>query len=535
MLALLLLALPHGCKEGSRFEDCEEYLRCLADPPSCTELVIEDNPTDPDGGSHNIIGTIPSAIGNLFALTNLVIAESRVSGTIPHTIGLLTMLESLDLASDAKSGESGQLSGTLPTSLGNLTRLEILLVYQTQISGTLPPSLGELTALELMSMFGNLFTGVIPEIIFELTTLTDLDLSINKLSGTLSKSCTELTALTQLAVANNFLSGTLSENIGKLLALKELRMDSNYLSGTLPETIGELTALALLSSHDNYLSGTLSETIGDLTALAYLTLHDNHLSGTLPQSISKMTALTWLQLSNNKISGTVPDTLSALTSLTTLYLQNNSFTAVGGGICAIQDFLTSGCDLSNNEFPGTYDAQGGKMNCPVCLNDDGNCNKHNQGTGGDEPVFPNKACDFTSSSCACFAPSPSTAPTTIAPTMMSHAVHRWEQLETTLCFGFTNKEAPHCGEVVLAVLIGAVLALTCVFCLYIVISRQARRNSTLNGTPYVEALGYAFTSRCCWCYTQRWREEHARRTVEVAAQTESMLEAPFLPRSTMCE
>ena len=439
MLAALLLTLSHGCTQGSRFEDCEEYLQCLADPSSCTELVVAGPGQNAAGvtPSLDIIGTIPAAIGNLTALTNLTIGSNGVSGTIPETIGLLTMLQSLLLASAAGPlPDASLLSGTLPLSLGNLTRLETLLVYQTQISGTLPPSLGELTALQWMSMSSNSFTGVIPE------------------------------------------------------------------------TIGELTALTLLSSHDNHLSGTLS------------------------QSIGKLTALTWLQLSNNKISGTVPDALSALTSLTTLYLQDNNFIAVGGGICAIQNHLTLGCDLSDNDIPGTYDAKGGKMNCPVCLNDDGNCNKHNQGTGGDEPVFPNKACDFTSSSCACFAPSPSTAPTTIAPTMMSHAVHPWEQLEAILCFGFTNEEAPHCAEVVLAVLIGAVLALTCVFCLYIVIARQARRDSILNGTSYVEALGYAFTSRCCSCYTQRGRDEHARRTAEsastVAAQTDSTLEVPFL-------
>ena len=481
MLALLLLFSlrnqPHGCTQGSRFEDCEEYLECLADPPSCTELVIEDDPTDPDGGSHNIIGTIPSAIGNLTALVTLVIAESGVSGTIPQTIGLLTMLTYLGLTSAPTIGDPKRLSGTLPQSLGNLTRLENLLVYQTKISGSLPPSLGELTALQTMIMFMNSFTGEIPETLFQLTNLSLFDLN------------------------DNLISGTLSESVGELTALTHLDVYDNYLSGTLTATIGELTALTVLDVGFNVLSGTLAETIGELTAL------------------------TQLDVSYNQISGTVPDILAALTSLTSLYLEDNSFIALGGSICAIQDHLTMGCDLSNNKIPGDFNAQGGKTNCPVCLNGDGNCNKYNQGSSSDQPIFPNKVCNFTQSQCACWfssptqAPSPTTAPTE-APTMSSHATHRWKQYDTTLLV------------VMLALFIGAVFILTFVVVYEtIIISRNACRDSKLRGTPYTGALGHAFYNRFCWCYTKRGREEHAYRTAAddiVMFQTSSTLEAPFL-------
>ena len=493
MLALLILTLraqPHGCKAGSRFEDCEEYIECLAYPPNCTKLVIEDDPTDPDGGSRNIIGTMPTAIGNLTALTNLVISENGVSGTIPETLGLLTMLEALQLCSAPTLGDLGRLSGTLPPSLGNLTRLEFLFVYATQLSGTLPPSLGELTALLFLEMFTNSFTGVIPE--------------------TFSK----LTALAQLDLSQNHLSGTLSETIGELTALTVLDLDNNQISGTLPVTTGELTALAQLILFNNDLSGTLSETIGALTALTRLFLDRNNFTGTLSETIGELTALTQLDVSDNRMSGTVPDILADLTSLQLLYLQNNYFTELGGGICSIQDHLTMGCDLSNNAIPGTSTAKGGKTNCPVCLND-GNCNKHNQGPGGDQPIFPNKACDFTRSSCTCLArsptpaPSPTTAPT-LAPTTMSHAAHRWKQYDTTLV-------------VIFAVLIGAVLILTFVVVYEtIVISRNACRDSKLRGTPYTGALGRALTNRCCWCYT---KTEFADT---VAVLTDSTLNAPFL-------
>ena len=168
MLLFLLLRVQTACTEGSRFEDCEEYLTCLADPPSCIELIIE-GPGDtrhlPHNTSLNIIGTIPRAIGNLTALTTLVIAENGVSGTIPETIGLLTMLQTLRLSSDpVLFTEQGLLSGTIPPSIGKLTMVENLCVYQSAISGTIPSTLAEMVSLEYVSIFANKLVGTLPEL-----------------------------------------------------------------------------------------------------------------------------------------------------------------------------------------------------------------------------------------------------------------------------------------------------------------------------------------------------------------------------------
>ena len=176
MLAIVLLVLwvqPHGCKEGSLFEDCEEYKKCLADPPSCASLIISDAGVAP-GSSASISGTIPTEIGSLTALTKLVVGENKMSGTIPETIGLLTMLVSLFLgsASGFPQVDASLLSGTLPSSLGNLALLEKLWVYQTQVSGTLPPSLTEMVSLQWINLDSSKFVGTIPESIGALTGLT---------------------------------------------------------------------------------------------------------------------------------------------------------------------------------------------------------------------------------------------------------------------------------------------------------------------------------------------------------------------------
>ena len=483
MFTLFLVVLrvqPHGCKEASRFEDCEEYIECLADPPNCTQLVIVvPISTVP---SQYITGTIPSAIGNLTALTKLNIGTNGVSGTIPETIGLLTSLTDVNFCSPNSVGASGRLSGTLPPSLGNLTHLEKLWVSQTQISGTLPPSLGRLTALRELHMLNNALTGVIPETIFELTALTGLVTGLG------------------LVLSDNELSGTLSDKIGKLTALRGLYLGNNRLSGTLPTTIGELTHLEVLS------------------------------------------------LPNIRLSGTVPDTISRCSELVILLLQNNSFTAVGGGICAIQDHLKFACDLSDNEIPGTYDAKGGKTNCPVCLNN-GKCNKHNRAPGEDLPIFPNKACDFTRSQCACWAPSPTVAPT-FAPTSSAREII-WDDFKKNMCFGYNEETAPAwCFEITFALLIGAVfIVVFCVFYAFIIIPCHALCESRLHGYSYREALWHALTHQCWCCCSQHGREEHGYRvhgngmsfdssilqlsaesteTETDATVTNSTLEAPFL-------
>ena len=336
LILLALRAQPRGCTEGSRFEDCEQYIQCVADPPNCTELVIK-----------GLDGTIPSAIGNLTALTNLVIETYDMSGTIPETIGLLTMLKILRLATAPKLGDSGP----------------------------------------------------------------------------------------------------------------------------------------------------------------------GRLSGTMPESISKLTALRSLDLQSNSLSGTLAASVSKLTLLNTLHLANNFFTAVGVSICTIQDQLNS-CDLSGNDIPGTYNAKGGKMNCPDCLNF-GNCNKHNQGHGGDQPIFPNNVCNFTHSSCTCVAPSSTPAPT-VTPTKSSHVVHRSEPIETyTLC-------------VVLIVLmsVGALFILVAVVVYEsIAVSRHACREWNMHETPYTEAVKHALTYR--YRYAQRATAESTDCSID-SVQAGSTLEAPFL-------
>jgi len=54
---------------------------------------------------NQLTGSIPSEIGNLTNLTELVLAVNQLSGEIPESVGNLTNLISLDLRENQLSGE----------------------------------------------------------------------------------------------------------------------------------------------------------------------------------------------------------------------------------------------------------------------------------------------------------------------------------------------------------------------------------------------------------------------------------------------
>lgn len=486
-----------------------EYLACLADQQSCVELVIED-----DSWRGSIIGTIPPAIGNLTALKKLVIAANGVNGTVPDTIGLLKELTHLALTSAVARGNAGQLSGTLPESLSALTRLENLLVYQTRISGTISPSMGGMTSLQIISMFSNALSGKIPESIYWLTTLKELDWHNNQLSGALSDDIGELTALTRLCLHDNQLTGT-----------------------PLTDKIGKLTALTLLCLFNNKISGTISDNIGELTSLTNLQLHDNQFSGTLSDNIGKLTTLVYLHFGTNRLSGTIPDAVGALAKLKVLDLSQNLFTAVGGGICAIQAHLTISCDISGNEISGASNYPHIQMNCPVCLNSkSANCNGN---LPGNQPLFPSRKCN---GDCRCWASDPTSSPTTnptespsAAPTHEepeSSAMVRWENIEALLCFGVAPEKAPGCSEVMIAWWFAIVAAVVYEF---VVLPVHACRESQEHNIPYCQALVHTFKHQCfcfrkCCCRGSGPPPGHTeRRSSRVRVESVSSLQMLLLP------
>ncbi len=316
--------------------------------------------------SNNLVGTIPSEIGNLTNLSNLDLSQNQLSGSIPIEIYNLINLTELNLSlnyqiNDSISADIGnltnlrylylhvnQLIGSIPTEIGNLGNLIVLYLFSNQLNGSIPTEIGNLTNLVNLSLSSNQFTGSIPSEIGNLTNLTALRLSSNQLTGSIPTEIDSLQDLTILDLANNALADSIPAVIGNLTSLTQVNLGLNSLTGLIPESIGNLTALTFLNVSGNSITGVIPDTIGNLTNLTAIYLNQNQLSGLIPATIGNMTNLGSLFLNNNQLTGAVPNEivniinlsdmgfehnqlndlpdLSSLNNLEWLVIQNNQFT-----------------------------------------------------------------------------------------------------------------------------------------------------------------------------------------------------------------
>lgn len=67
-----------------------------------------------DFKSLNCVGTLPTELGLLTAMTELKIYQNSVYGTLPSELGQLTMISKFIFSDNA-------LTGTIPSELGRLT------------------------------------------------------------------------------------------------------------------------------------------------------------------------------------------------------------------------------------------------------------------------------------------------------------------------------------------------------------------------------------------------------------------------------
>ena len=120
--------------------------------------------------SNNLVGTIPSELGNLTNLTALSLSSNQLSGAIPAGLGNLTNLTNLWLYGN-------QLSGAIPSELGNLTNLTNLYLSDNQLTGTVPTAFKDLDSLQYLVLRNNDLSGVLPDQLLELQdTVTLLEL-----------------------------------------------------------------------------------------------------------------------------------------------------------------------------------------------------------------------------------------------------------------------------------------------------------------------------------------------------------------------
>ncbi|XVE63629.1 hypothetical protein DITRI_Ditri07aG0035000 [Diplodiscus trichospermus] len=99
---------------------------------------------------NNLVGKIPSEIGNFRKIIVLSLSHNRLTGSIPRTFANLMQMETLDLSFN-------NLSGNIPQEFAMLHFLSYFNVSYNNLSGRTPERIGQLGAFDESCYLGNLF------------------------------------------------------------------------------------------------------------------------------------------------------------------------------------------------------------------------------------------------------------------------------------------------------------------------------------------------------------------------------------------
>ncbi|KAE9446430.1 hypothetical protein C3L33_21671, partial [Rhododendron williamsianum] len=245
-------------------------------------------------------GMLPASLGNLStSLRQLKAFGCNLMGNIPSGIGNLSSLEVISL-------DSNELTGIIPPTLGKLKSLERLYLEYNSLGGSIPNDLCQCIELGDIYLTGNKLYGPIPPCLGEQKPLRSLYLDSNNLTATIPLTLWSLTDLIGLNLSTNSLSGYIPPDVGKLKVISQLDLSWNLLSGNIPSTIGSAQTLVNLSLAHNKLQGPIPESLGNLINLEFLDLSMNNLSGGIPKSLEELRYLQYLNLSFNRLRGEIP-------------------------------------------------------------------------------------------------------------------------------------------------------------------------------------------------------------------------------------
>ncbi len=198
--------------------------------------VLENYVTEISLIKNNLIGVLPSELGNCTNLLKLDLDANLLSGVIPSELGNCTNLEKLEL-------QANELTGHIPAELGNCSKLKSLLFTANQLTGSIPAELGNCLNMEELVLAVNQLTGTIPAELGNCTKLIDLNLVFNQLTGSIPVELGNCSNLIVLDLSYNQLSGSIPAEIGNCSNLRSLYLNANKLNGIIADALINLTIL----------------------------------------------------------------------------------------------------------------------------------------------------------------------------------------------------------------------------------------------------------------------------------------------------
>ncbi|CAB9525148.1 STYKc [Seminavis robusta] len=269
-------------------------------------------------------GGIPTEIGHLTKLTELILSTTGLSGTLPTEFGLLRVLDYLVIA------HNEMVFGTIPTELGNLSNLTRFQLVKSNLTGSFPKEFLKLKQLEVFYLDnspGLDTASVLPDVVGNMHQLECLSL-VSRTFGEAMPIPSQigfLRNMSYLMLKNWKIIGTIPAELGGLTKLESLTLPGNSITGTLPEDLFALTHLFSLKLGSNKMEGTLPpDLFSKLSCLQQLHINDNEFIGSIPTEVGLLSSLKKLEMRNTNLSGTIPTEMLALDDLTSLVVANAS-------------------------------------------------------------------------------------------------------------------------------------------------------------------------------------------------------------------
>jgi len=263
---------------------------------------------------NSLTGNLTQSLSNLNDdLIALDLSNNGFSGTIPALIGGWSRLEYLAL------GGNNDITGPIPASIGNLAALTDLILHDCSLNGAIPPEVSGLVSLRSLVLRGNSLTGQVLTL-SQLVNLSRLDLANNQLDGNIPDQFANTPDLQYLGLNGNQLVGGIPASIQYLQKLTYLSISNNPLANGLPPTqqhtiptwIGALMNLEYFSASECGLTGAIPNEVTSLTKLLALDLHNNDLTQ-LPSELSQIIRnppqvqyYRHIDLSGNRFGGSIP-------------------------------------------------------------------------------------------------------------------------------------------------------------------------------------------------------------------------------------
>ncbi|KAI9083481.1 hypothetical protein K1719_034423 [Acacia pycnantha] len=299
--------------------------------------------------SQNVAREIPSEFGNLTHLTELDLYLNYLNGTIPTSFRHIPLV-TLSLAGN-------RITGSIPTQLGEIATMKDLVLEDNQFGGPLPHSLGNLSNLRRIRLSANNFTGTIPETYGNLKNMIDFSIDGSTLSGKIPSFIGNWTKILYMDMEGTGMEGPIPSTISLLTNLKELRISD--LKGTTTMAFPNLKSLERLILRNCLITGPIPMYIGEMTNLRTLDLSFNMLAGSIPDSFQNLNLINHMFLTNNSLSGAIPEWVLQKYNTDLSY---NNFTEASTSSCqSLQVNLAS--SLSSSVRNATFCLKKG-LTCP---------------------------------------------------------------------------------------------------------------------------------------------------------------------------